>query len=96
MKRVLIFFLPILLLFCAAQPGAARDNFASPVAIQTYKDIPGVTETEIAAIEALKADSASFGVAFDMATNTRMKRCIRPKQPGATGLCYYGDGLTPN
>ena len=60
MKRIWAFLLVALLILSLAgcAPGPEK---ASPFdSIQTYKDIPGVTAEEIAAIEAIKAERDSF------------------------------------
>ena len=48
-----------MLILCAAVPWSAG-GFAEPDAVTSYRDIPGVTDAEIAAVEALKSEGRSF------------------------------------
>jgi diguanylate cyclase (GGDEF)-like protein len=64
MKRILVFL--VLLIFYQAGCGPAKNESPPPNlidSIKTYRDIPGVTEEEIAGIEALKSgrDKFSYG-----------------------------------
>ena len=60
MKGILAFLLLALCIFAVAHYGSAPGKIVSPASIKTYKNIPGVTEEEIAAIEALKAAGHTF------------------------------------
>ncbi|MCL2029713.1 MAG: GGDEF domain-containing protein [Deltaproteobacteria bacterium] len=56
MKRIFVFFMLLFLSGC----GAASNDISPLDSVKTYKDIPGVTADEIAAIEALKANRDKF------------------------------------
>ena len=59
--RLGVFLGGSLLVFAAAGCGTTPEKKSPSVkSVQSYKDIPGVTETEIAAIEALKANRDHF------------------------------------
>ena len=61
MKRAAAFLAILLCVFSAnGYSGAAWDEMPQVGAITTYRDIPGVTEEEIAAIEALKSAKNKF------------------------------------
>ena len=49
-----------LCIFAAARPGSAPGIIVPPASISSYKNIPGVTGEEIAAIEALRAAGNTF------------------------------------
>ena len=70
MKRILFFLM--LLVFYPAGCGPARNESPPPTSlidsIKTYRDIPGVTAEEIAAVEALKAARGKFSYGNIFAT----------------------------
>ena len=63
MKRTGAFVVAALLVLSLAGCGSTPEKAASLDSVKTYRDIPGVTEEDIAAIEAVKAgrDSLSYG-----------------------------------
>jgi len=60
MKRVLIILIILGIALSAANCGVASVDMTDVDSIKSYKDIPGVTQEEITAIEALKTTRASF------------------------------------
>jgi signal transduction histidine kinase/ABC-type amino acid transport substrate-binding protein/DNA-binding response OmpR family regulator len=59
-KKMLAAAALIPVMFCLAGCGAVSNNEFDIDSVHTYRDIPGVTEEEIAAIEALKSSRESF------------------------------------
>ena len=60
MKQCMIIILTILLAGSVAVCGESSEPASDRSSIQTYRDIPGITDNEIAAIEALKNERNSF------------------------------------
>ncbi|MCL1986166.1 MAG: GGDEF domain-containing protein [Betaproteobacteria bacterium] len=68
MKRILA-FLTIFLLVCSSKGyGSTLSGIPQPASEKTYRDIPGVTKAEIAAIEALKSARDEFTYGATLAT----------------------------
>ena len=59
-RRFVLLALCIMALLPVAVRGAAHNRGSDVSAIRTYRDIPGVTEEEISAIEALKTSRSGF------------------------------------
>ena len=61
MKRIAVFLVVLLCIFSSRDyDSAALNEMSRFAAIATYRDIPGVTEAEISAIEALKSARTTF------------------------------------
>ena len=68
MKYILLFLTVMLLICSSAECNLVQNKIVD--AIRTYKDIPGVTEEEISAIEALKANREKFLYGAVISTET--------------------------
>ena len=59
-KRIMAWLISLLMIITLTGCGTSKSGHQTSAAIKTYKDIPGVTEEEIASIEAIKAVKTRF------------------------------------